>query len=118
MNKELIKLIDQPESDRGKILMCLATKGPMKSFNVAASAGTDLKKTNAHLSDMFKDSSYVDMERYKESGVWVYNLVGLKCKMSESRKVKNQRERTERNEVKIPFNKWRKVFCLMDSCCG
>lgn len=118
MNKELIELIDQPDKERGKILMCLATKGPMKAFNVAASAGTDLKKTNAHLSDMFKDASYVDLERFKQDGVWVYNLVGMKCKMSESRKIKNQRERTERKEVEIPFNKWRKVFGLMDSCHG
>jgi hypothetical protein len=118
VNKELIKLIDQPESDRGKILMCLATKGAMKSFNVASSAGTDLKKTNAHLSDMFKDSSYVDMERYKVDGVWVYNLISLKCKMSESRKMKHQRPKMDRKEADIPFDRWRKVFGLMDSCHG
>lgn len=118
MNNELIEMIDMPEKDRGKILMALATKGPMKSFEVAARAGTDLKKTNAHLSDMHKDASYVDLERHKEGGVWVYNLVGMKCKMSESRKMKNQRERTEKKEIDIPFNKWRKVFGLMDSCHG
>lgn len=118
MSKELIEMIDMPNKDRGKILMALATKGPMKYYEVASIAGTDLKKTNAHLSDMFKDASYVDLERFKEDGVWVYNLVGLKCKMSESRKMKNQRERTERKEVEIPFNKWRKVFGLMDSCHG
>lgn len=118
MNKELIELIDQPDKERGKILMCLATKGPMKAFNVAASAGTDLKKTNAHLSDMFRDSSYVDMERFKDNGVWIYKLVGLKCKMSESRKMKHERPKMERKESDISFDRWRKVFGLMDSCHG
>lgn len=118
MKNELIKLIDQPDKERGKILLALATKGPMKAFNVAASAGTDLKKTNAHLADMFKDSSYVNIERYKQDGVWVYSLISLKCKMSESRKMKHQRPKQERKEADIPFDRWRKVFGLMDSCHG
>jgi hypothetical protein len=118
MNKELIELIDQPDSDRGKILMCLATKGPMKSFDVASCIGIDINRANAHLGDMFRDSAYIDIERYKVDGVWVYNLISLKCKMSESRKMKHQRPKMERKEADIPFDRWRKVFCLMDSCCG
>ena len=118
MNNKLIEMIDMPEKDRGKILLALANHGAMRASKVADVAGTNLKATNAHLSDMFKDASYVDSERFKENGVWIYNLVGLKCKMSESRKMKHQRPKMERKEADIPFDRWRKVFCLMDSCHG
>lgn len=118
MNNELIKLIDQPEKERGKILLALATKGSMKSFDVASHIGIDINRANAHLGDMFRDSAYIDIDRYKQDGVWVYSLISLKCKMSESRKMKHQRPKQERKEADIPFDRWRKVFGLMDSCHG
>lgn len=117
MNKELIEMIDMPHKDRGKILLALATKGPMKSFEIANVAGVEIKMCTSHLGDMYKDSSYVNLSRKKVDGLWQYTLVGMKCKMSEARTVKAPRyKKDETNDV--PFDRWRKVFCLMDSCCG
>lgn len=117
MNKELIEMIDMPHKDRGKILMALATKGPMKSFEIASVAGVNNKMCTSHLGDMHKDSSYVTLGREKVDGLWQYTLVSMKCKMSEARTVKAPRYKMEPSND-VPFDAWRKVFGLMDSCCG
>lgn len=116
MNK-LLEMIDQPDKDRGKILLAMANNGPSFAYEVAELTGMTTKTCNAHIGDMFKDSGYINMTRKKVSGLWQYELVSLSCKMSESRTYKSPRYSGSK-EREIPFQKWREVFGLMNNCHG
>lgn len=117
MNKELIELIDKTETGRGKILLAMVNGEFMKPDDIADLAGVSAKSCKAQLLDMNHDSGYIEMERKKIDNLYHYRLIGMKCKMSEARTIKAPRyKKDETNDV--PFDAWRKVFCLMDSCCG
>ncbi|WWO62305.1 winged helix-turn-helix DNA-binding domain protein [Vibrio phage vB_VcM_SY] len=116
MNK-LLEMIDQPDKDRGKILLAMANNGPSFAYEVAELTGMTTKNCSSHIGDMFKDSGYINITRKKVNGLWRYELVSLSCKMSESRTYKSPRYSGSK-EREIPFQKWREVFGLMDTCLG
>lgn len=117
MNKELIEMIDMPETVRGKILMYLATHGESSVSEMAESFGCGNRALTPTLNDVLNNSSYIELSKRIHMNKAYYSLVGMKCKMSESRGIKSPRYKMEPSN-QVPFNKWRQVFGLMDSCHG
>lgn len=117
MNKELIEMIDMPETIRGKILLYLAKHGESPVADIAAEFGCSNRKLTPTLNDIYKNSSYIELSKRTKFGVAHYTLVGLKCKMSESRSTKSPRYSMEPSN-EIPYKMWRKVFGLMGGCHG
>lgn len=116
MNK-LLKMVDRPDTIRGKILKALIERGPLTSQEVAVLTGLTPKVCNTNMYDMLSDSAYIIIERKKFGRHYQYKLLDLKCKMSEARTVKSPRITGNKNN-EIPFEKWRQVFGLMNNCHG
>lgn len=117
MNKELIEMIDMPETVRGKILLHLATYGETSVCDMAAHFECGNRALTPTLNDILKNSSYIELSKRIHLGRAHYKLVNMKCKMSESRTVKAPRYNMEPSND-VPFDAWRRVFGLMDSCHG
>ncbi|CAM0043446.1 hypothetical protein VPHK392_0021 [Vibrio phage K392] len=116
MNK-LLKMVDKPSTIRGKILKALIERGPLTSNEVATLTGLTPKVCNTNMYDMLTDSAYIILDRKKFGRHYQYNLLDLKCKMTEARTVKSPRISGNKSNG-VPCKKWSEVFGLMDTCIG